>query len=92
MDVHQHRFFYVPVRRTGDGMDTLVIARTPEGARAGIAFSSARALVAACQARQPFTEMTEDALREMLVPLGVTRIQLDPVAVVAGHPASERAA
>jgi hypothetical protein len=89
MDVHQHHFLYVPVRHTAGGMDTLTIAHTPEGERAGIAFSSAGALAAACRPSQSFTEMAEDALREMLAPLGITRIQLDPAAVGTGH--AERA-
>jgi hypothetical protein len=90
MDVHHHHFLYVPVRRTADGMDTLAIAHTPEGERAGIAFSSAGALAAACRPSQPFTEMAEDALREILAPLGITRIQLDPATF--GNALPERAA
>jgi hypothetical protein len=89
MDVH-HRFLYVPVRHTADGMDTLAIAHTPEGERAGIAFSSVGALAAACRPSQPFTGMTEYTLREMLAPLGITRIQLDPATV--GSPDSVAAA
>ncbi len=84
MDVHHHHFLYVPVRHTADGMDTLAIAHTPDGELAGIAFSSAGALAAACRPSQAFAEMAEDALREVLAPLGITRIQFDPAAVGGG--------
>ena len=55
--------------------------RLPDGRRVGIAFTTLGQLRAATGSRQEWMRLTESALREMLAPLGVTRIQLDPVLV-----------
>ena len=59
----------------------LQTGRLPDGRRVGIAFSTLAQLRAATGPRQEWMRLTEETLREMLAPLGVTRIQLDPVLV-----------
>ncbi|GLZ79467.1 hypothetical protein Afil01_42740 [Actinorhabdospora filicis] len=68
--VHQSRL--AAVIRTG---------RLPQGERVGIAFTSLEHLAAAMGDRQPWTRLAESALRSMLRPLGVNRIQVDPILV-----------
>jgi hypothetical protein len=59
------------------------LARLPEGPRTGVAFTTARALTEACRPGQPWIRLSEPALRALLTPLGITRIQLDPVLITA---------
>ena len=72
--------WFVPVRSTGAAA-ALQTGRLPDGRRVGIAFTTLVQLRAATGPRQEWMRLTESALREMLAPLGVTRIQLDPVLV-----------
>lgn len=74
---------YVPVRQTACGVLTPQVARLPEGPRTGLAFTSRHVLAAACRPGQPWIRLSEDALRDLLSPLGITRIQVDPKLVVA---------
>ncbi|WP_460494825.1 SAV_915 family protein [Dactylosporangium cerinum] len=53
----------------------------PRGARVGIAFTGPDRLVAAMGPRQQWTRLSESALREMLRPLGIDDIQVDPILV-----------
>jgi hypothetical protein len=73
--------WFIPVRSCGD-IATLRTGRTPDGARVGVAFSTLAQLVAASGRRQDWLRMSEDNLRDVLAPLGITRIQLDAVTVV----------
>jgi hypothetical protein len=57
------------------------VGRRPDGIRVGIAFTSLELLRAASGPRQDWMRLYEDSLRELLAPLGVTVIQLDPVLV-----------
>lgn len=54
--------------------------RLPDGLRVGIAFSTLAGLQAA-SGPQEWMRMTEDALHDLLDPLGIKRIQLDPTLV-----------
>ncbi|MGI8329297.1 SAV_915 family protein [Actinomadura scrupuli] len=74
---------FVPVRRSAAGTVTPLTARLPEGPRVGIAFTSREALQAAARPAQDWIRLAEDALRGLLVPLGIARIQVDPVLIVA---------
>ncbi|MFG3553493.1 SAV_915 family protein [Micromonospora sp. NPDC047557] len=60
---------------------TVRTGRTPQGERVGIAFTRADLLVTAMGADQPWEELCESALRGMLRPLGIDRIQVDPLLV-----------
>jgi hypothetical protein len=54
--------------------------RLPDGARVGIAFSTLAELRAASGVPE-WMRMSEPALRDLLAPLGISRIQLDPTLV-----------
>ena len=77
----------VPVR-AGSGTVCLRCGRLPAGERVGIAFTTEAHLAAVMGAGQPRIHLSEPALEEMLAPLGVTRIQVDPGLVTASHPVS----
>lgn len=83
---------YVPVRQADDGTLHPQIARLPEGPRTGVAFTSAAALAQACRPGQPWTRLSEAMLRALLSPVGITRIQVDPVLIAAdlARPTHER--
>ncbi|MFI7062572.1 SAV_915 family protein [Kribbella sp. NPDC050124] len=72
--------WFVPVRST-DGIAVLQTGRLPDGPRVGIAFTTLALLRAATGPRQEFVRQSEEALRDLLAPRGITRIQLDPVLV-----------
>ncbi|MFF3688056.1 SAV_915 family protein [Streptomyces sp. NPDC002187] len=67
----------VPVR-PGPGGAALRLFRTPLGARTAVGFTSPSLLAATLGAGQPWTVLSEPALRAMAVPLGVARLTLDP--------------
>jgi hypothetical protein len=77
----------VPVR-TVSGMVSLRCGRLPAGERVGIAFTTEAHLVAVMGAGQPWIQVSELALREMLEPLGVARVQVDPGLIVTSRPVS----
>ncbi|WP_410788296.1 SAV_915 family protein [Kribbella sp. C-35] len=72
--------WFVPVHSVGD-IAAPQMGRLPDGCRVGIAFTTLANLRVASGPRQEWMRLTEEALRETLAPLGVTRIQLDPVLV-----------
>lgn len=72
--------WFVPVHSLGD-IAAPQIGRLPDGHRVGIAFTTLANLRIASGPHQEWMRMTEEALRETLAPLGVSRIQLDPVLV-----------
>ncbi|MGW6283045.1 SAV_915 family protein [Kribbella sp. NPDC055071] len=80
--------WFVPVHSAGD-VGAPQIGRLPDGRRVGIAFTTLANLHAASGPHQEWMRLTEEGLREMLLPLGVTRIQLDPslVGLQASQPA-----
>jgi hypothetical protein len=67
----------VPVR-SGAGTVSLRCGRLPGGERVGIAFTTEAALTAVMGPDQPSIHLHERALRSMLAPLGVTRLQVNP--------------
>jgi hypothetical protein len=75
----------VPVR-TGSGMASLRCGRLPDGRRVGIAFTTEARLIEVMGADQPWIHLHERAVRAMLAPLGVTRIQVDPGVVTPNLP------
>jgi hypothetical protein len=72
----------VPVRTTAGGMVSVRTGRLEGGGRVGIAFTSEERLIRAFGAGQRSIRLHVSALRGLLRPLGVTRIQVDPTAVV----------
>ena len=75
----------MPVR-TGPGMVCLRCGRLPTGERTGIAFTSEARLAAVMGADQPWIHLHDQAMKAMLAPLCVTRIQVDPGLVAASVP------
>jgi hypothetical protein len=73
----------VPVRSTTAGTLSVRTGRLEGGDRVGIAFTSDELLVRAYGRRQRSVRLHVSALRALLRPLGVTRIQVDPTAVVS---------
>jgi hypothetical protein len=68
------------------GMVCLRCGRSPSGERVGIAFTTQARLVEVMGVEQPWIHLDERAMRAMLAPLGVTRIQVDPGVVAPGLP------
>jgi len=60
--------------------------RLPTGERAGIAFTTEGQLAGVMGAGQPWIHMSGQAMKEMLAPLGVTRIQVDPGLIATSLP------
>ena len=77
----------VPVR-TGPGTVALRCGRVPTAERVGIAFTTEARLAAVMGPDQPWIYLNDQALRAILGPLGVTRIQVDPDLVEASLPIS----
>jgi hypothetical protein len=74
---------FVPVRRSTVGTVTPLTARLPQGPRVGIAFTSLEAMQAASRPGQDWIRLAEAALHGLLDPLGIGRIQVDPLLIVA---------
>jgi hypothetical protein len=87
LHVSATRLLVVPVH-TGPGMASLRCGRLPSGERVGIAFTSQAGLAEVMGAGQPWIRLSAQAMRDMLAPLGVTRIQVDPRVIAAGRPVS----
>ena len=77
----------VPVR-TRSGLATIQCCRLPTGQPVGVAFTSERRLASVMGPGQPWIRLSEPAMKEMLEPLGVTRIQVDPGLIAALYPSS----
>jgi hypothetical protein len=75
----------VPVR-TVSGTVSLRCGRLPTGERSAIAFTTEARLVEVMGADQPWIHLNERAMKAMLAPLGVTRIQVDPGLIAASLP------
>jgi len=71
------QLLFVPVRESGSGMLALRAGRLPSGQRVGLGFTSEASLLSVLGPRQPWIRLHEDALRDMLVPIGVDQIKVD---------------
>lgn len=60
------------------------LAHRPDGTRVAPAFTTLGGMYAAVGRDQAYVLLAESALRELVAPLGVTRLQIDPV-LVAGR-------
>jgi hypothetical protein len=87
VDVSATRLLVVPVH-TGSGMVSLRCGRLPSGERVAIAFTTQASLDRVMGTGQPWIHISAEAMRDMLAPLGVTRIQVDPGVIAAGRPVS----
>ncbi len=73
--------WYVPVHPAGGVGCTLQTGHLPDGRHVGIAFTTRTHLHTACGPHQEYLRTTEPSLREALVALHITRIQLNPLRV-----------
>jgi hypothetical protein len=77
----------VPVR-TRSGMASIRCGRLSTGQPVGVAFTSEDRLASVMGAGQPWIRLSQAAMKEMLEPLGVTRIQVDPGLIATLYPSS----
>jgi hypothetical protein len=76
----------VPVRSSRSGTLAVRTARLAGEGRVGIAFTSVTRLREVLGSDQAWVRLHESALRPLLRPLGVTRIQVDPDVMVPRIP------
>ena len=70
---------YVPVRTSEAGVLTLRTGRLESGERTGLAFTSRDALSRTLGPAQQWASLGEEPLRDMLAPLGIRRLRVDPL-------------
>ena len=75
---------YVPVRMSEAGVLTLRTGRLESGERTGLAFTSQDALSRTLGPAQQWASLGEEPLRDMLAPLGIRRLRVDPLR--SAHP------
>jgi hypothetical protein len=76
-----HHAYFVPVHSTtssGGGTLALCTGRLLSGERIGLAFTSEASLLLTLGPCQQWTRLGEEALHDMLTPLGVQHIRVDP--------------
>lgn len=68
------------------GSETLALrsGRLPTGERVGIAFTTESRLVQVMGAGQRWIHLAEPAMKAMLAPLGIDRVQVDPGLIAPG--------
>ena len=74
--------YFVPVRTSEAGTLALRTGRLRSGERVGLAFTSDTALLLTMGPAQRWILLDRDALTDMLAPLGVEHIRVDPRPVV----------
>jgi hypothetical protein len=86
---------FVPVRESGSGTLALRTGRLAAGPRVGLAFTSLASLRSVLGPAQPWIRLHEDAIRDLLEPVGIDQIRVDaclwppakvPAAVPPGTP------
>jgi hypothetical protein len=70
--------FLVPVRQSKAGSLALQTGRLRSGERVGLAFTSEASLLLTLGPSQAWIRLGSQALRDMLVPLGVGQVRVDP--------------
>ena len=70
--------YFVPVRMSKDGTLALQTGRLGSGERVGLAFTSESSLALTLGPAQQWTRLDLEALMEMLAPLGVEHVRVDP--------------
>jgi hypothetical protein len=68
------------------GAETLALrsGRTPTGERVGIAFTTESRLIQVMGAGQRWIHLSTAAMKAMLAPLGIARVQVDPGMIAPG--------
>lgn len=70
---------YVPVRMSDAGVLALRTGRLESGERTGLAFTSLDTLARTLGPAQRWVSLGEEPLRDMLAPLGIRRLRVDPL-------------
>jgi hypothetical protein len=70
---------YVPVRLSDAGVLALRTGRLESGERTGLAFTSLDALARTLGPAQQWVSLGEEPLRDMLAPLGIRHLRVDPL-------------
>ena len=74
---------WVPVRVCGEGIVVIRIGRLLSGKMVGICFTSPRRLATVCGSEQEWAVIRFWVLRELLAPLDIDVIQIDPKVALA---------
>jgi hypothetical protein len=69
---------FVPVRESKAGTLALRTARLRSGERVGLAFTSEASLLRTMGPSQQWVHLDGQALKDMLAPLGVKQVKIDP--------------
>ena len=77
---------YVPVRMGSAGVLTLRTGRLESGERIGLAFTSLDSLEHTLGPAQRWISLGDESLRDMLAPLGIRQLRIDPLPL--GQPAA----
>jgi SseB protein N-terminal domain len=78
--------FFVPVQAGQAGALVLRTGRLPSGERVGLAFTSETALAQTLGPSQQWIQLAASALTDMLAPLGVDHIRIDPQRAAGSRP------
>ena len=70
---------YVPVRMGSAGVLTLRTGRLESGERIGLAFTSEDSLSFTLGAAQRWVSLGDQSLRDLLAPLGIRQLRVDPL-------------
>lgn len=77
--------FFIPVRESRAGTLALQTGRLRTGERVGLAFTTEASLQLAMGSSVRWVRLGGPALKDMLAPLGVRSIRVDPVSLGAGR-------
>ena len=77
--------FFVPVRESRAGTLALQTGRLRTGERVGLAFTTEASLLLTMGSSRQWVRLGGQALRDMLAPLGVRHIRVDPEPLRSGH-------
>ena len=72
---------YVPVRLSDAGVLALRTGRLESGERTGLAFTSLDTLARTLGPAQQWVSLGEEPLRDMLAPLGIRQLRVDPLSL-----------
>ena len=76
--------FFIPVRESKAGTFALQTGRLRTGERVGLAFTTEASLLLTMGSSPQWVRLDRQALKDMLAPLGVRHIRVDPVLVRSG--------
>jgi hypothetical protein len=76
--VYMRKMFLVPVQLSSAGALAVRTGRLPSGERVGLAFTSESAISQTLGPSQPWIRLAARALDDLLAPLGVEQITIDP--------------